>query len=222
MSGAISTIPQYNPEAAKFATNSKDAEELRQDFLKMLTAQLEHQDPLEPVENTEFTAQMAQFSVLGEQQRSNELLEKILAGQSTTSMNQAVSYIGRNVVTEGNKVSVANGQGELRFDLNRTASAKVSIFDDKGALVHSFDSASYPAGENKIAIGTLPGGAKMADGNYTFEVEAFDGAAGLKVTKLTSGVVTGARNDGENGNVYLDVDGKTIALEDVRRVEQVG
>ena len=98
----LNNLPVYQadekPESAK--TGEKSVDDLQTDFLSMLTTQLQNQDPLSPMENQDFTNQMAQFTSLEQQQSSISLLEQILESQTTSQMNDAVSYIGRNVIAE--------------------------------------------------------------------------------------------------------------------------
>ncbi len=215
---SISNIPTYDPNATKYVDPDKDAEQLRVDFLKMLTAQLEHQDPMEPVDNTQFTAQMAQFSSLGEQQRSNELLQKLIDSQSSSGINQAVSYIGRQVLAEGNRVQVKDGAGSAAFELSEPASVTISVFDDAGRLVRSTDPRQFDAGEQNFNLNDpLFGETALADGAYTFAVSVVGSVSGEgKATPLESGRVTGVVN-GQSG-VMLDLDGRQVPVSQVKRV----
>eukprot|EP01036_Dinobryon_divergens_P011689 gene11689-15733_t len=71
------------------------------DFLKLMTAQLQNQDPFNPVDNTQMVAQMAQFSSVAGISQMNTTLSSIAAKLTGTSTSDALSYVGRNVLTEG-------------------------------------------------------------------------------------------------------------------------
>ncbi|MBF0123818.1 MAG: hypothetical protein HQL60_00620 [Magnetococcales bacterium] len=217
--GSISSIPLYDPNAANSASSSNSADSLRNDFLRMLTAQLQYQDPLEPVQNSEFTNQLAQMNSLQEQQHIGEVLEKLLAIQTgggagaLGQINQAVSYIGRQVVVPGRQMLAINGQGTINFNLSDDASAHLTIFDSRGGVVKEIESQSYRAGDNQVAV-ALP------DGLYSFSVTP-DGASvdnPVTITHLESGIVTGVSKDSKN-QVVLAMNGHNVALDQILRVE---
>jgi flagellar basal-body rod modification protein FlgD len=213
VNGNYSSIPVVAEESV-FADNSKDADQLRVDFLKMLTAQLEYQDPMDPVENTEFTAQMAQFSSLGEQQKGNELLQQLISAQSTNQLNQVVSYIGNQVVFDGDKTTAANGKATARFKMEEAGVAEVKLYDQNGQFVRSA-TGSFSKGDQSFQFDDEA----LADGNYSFTVSAQgSGGGAIKAKTYESGQVTGVVN-GESG-VQLEVNGHTLSLADVYRVEQ--
>lgn len=215
--GTVSGVNTYDPDATKYAKTEQSSDEMRTDFLKMLTAQLEYQDPLEPLENTEFTAQMAQFSALGEQQKSNELLQNLVNQLSTSGINQAVSYIGRQVLLEGNKAQVTEGQGDLRFELSDAATVKVNIFDENGSMVKTIEPKRYKNGEQNVALNSPGDDIVLPDGTYSFKLEAMDAPESLIMETLEYGMVTGVTNS--NSGVKLDVNGRDIDVADIRRVE---
>ncbi|MBF0187630.1 MAG: hypothetical protein HQL50_06855 [Magnetococcales bacterium] len=219
---SINNVAVYDPDAGKYSDPTKQTSaELQADFFKMLTAQLENQDPLEPMKDQDFTAQMAQFSALSEQQKGNELLEKLIASQGVGALNEAVSYIGRNVVSEGNGLEIANGSGEILFSSDKDTMAVVNVFDTDGALVRSLDAAHYQTGDNEVNINDPKYGDPLVDGSYTFSVTVMsNGDDPAKITKLQNGTVKGVSN-GENG-VQLDVGGRTLNLSQVLRVELAG
>ncbi|MBF0369589.1 MAG: hypothetical protein HQL52_09060 [Magnetococcales bacterium] len=208
-----STVPLYGTDEDLFSTSSTEAADLQLDFLNMLTTQLQYQDPLEPMENTEFTAQLATFTGLGEQQTTNELLTELLSTLGVDQLNQAVSYIGRDVVVEGNVMTVEDGHGEVAFELSEAGSVTVGIYDSYGNLAMELAPEEYGVGEWTLAIDDP----LLSDGSYTFAAWMENGDTS-KITTLQSGRVTGVIND-DSGPV-LDIDGYAVAFEDIRRVEE--
>src|SRR5512139_3118227 len=79
-------------------------------FLTLLIAQLQHQDPLNPADSTEFTAQLAQFSSLEQLSTINENLDALKLYQASGNNAQAVSFIGKNIVSKGQTLPVTSGQ----------------------------------------------------------------------------------------------------------------
>src|SRR5690606_1267722 len=85
--------------------NKKRNEMGKDDFLKLMTAQMRHQDPINPLKNEQMAAQLAQFSALEQMLNVNQNLEKMMQQQKPQDNVLAASLIGKNVVTESNKFS---------------------------------------------------------------------------------------------------------------------
>ncbi|WP_085447003.1 flagellar hook assembly protein FlgD [Magnetofaba australis] len=216
--GYVSNVPTVDPNATKYADTEKSAEDLQMDFVKMLTAQLENQDPLEPMDNQDFTAQMAQFSSLSEAQKTTSLLEQLVASQGTSQINEAVSYIGRQAVVEGNAMEVINGDATVRFDLSAPATVQLKLFDENGYEAKEVQVSIDKIGEQAIDLNDPAYGLTTLDGSYTFSAVVTDSASGASITPLMAGLVTGVVNAGEKG-AMLDLNGRQVSLADVRRVE---
>lgn len=213
--GIYGAIPQVDTNGNKFAKPGQDAEQLRMDFLKMLTAQLQYQDPLEPEKNTEFTSQMAQFNALGEQQKSNELLQQLISSQNLSQMNQAVSYIGKVAVVQGDRMSMVGGEGKVRFDMPQAGAVTINLYDESGRLAKSMSPETFAQGDNSVSLNDP----SLPDGTYHFSVtmQDADGTA-VAVQTLESGLVKAVLNDASG--VILELNGRRVNLADVRQVEQ--
>src|SRR5512143_1369392 len=79
-------------------------------FLKLLITQLQHQDPLNPADSTEFTSQLAQFSSLEQLSNVNDNLTTLKLYQASINNAQAVSFIGKDIVAKGKTLQVTSGQ----------------------------------------------------------------------------------------------------------------
>ncbi len=214
INGSFSSIPTV-VEDSIFEDTAKDAEELRTDFLKMLTAQLEYQDPMDPVENTEFTAQMAQFSALGEQQKSNQLLEQLISSQQVNQLNQVVSYIGKRVVFEGDKTTATDSTATVRFKMEEPGVADITLYDDTGRYVTSATQA-FTSGDQSFQFSDD----MITDGDYSFAVSVrSDNGGSITAKTYEAGEVIGVIN-GDSG-VEIEVNGRTMSLDSVHRVEQI-
>lgn len=151
----------------------------KDDFLKLMIEQLKNQDPLSPMEGTEFTAQLAQFSSLEQLNNMSKSLEQSISAnfQLTQAVNNTMtaSLIGKEVKLEGTSL-VYNGQTDigLGYNLPDTASSvTVKIFNQDGVLVKSFDGLEKTKGDHKLSWDfTDNNGGKVPIGNYRFEVEA--------------------------------------------------
>ena len=79
-------------------------------FLKLLTSQLQNQNPLSPMDSTQFTSQLVQYSSVEQAIKQNENLEKLIAMQSSTQSANAVGYIGKSVDMSGERVGLVSGE----------------------------------------------------------------------------------------------------------------
>lgn len=194
----------------------------KEDFLKLLLAQLENQDPLDPTDSVEFTAQLAQFSSLEQLGNVNENLEKLELYQASINNSQAVSFIGKEIVARGNGVTVAGGQPvALQFDLPADAgTVTLSIYDANGEFVRTYDASNLSAGRHSINWDAKDMNAnQLPDGTYRFELMAEDHEGQpMTVTTYANGTVTGV-NFSEN-TTYLVTDERKIPVGEVIQVNQ--
>ena len=191
-------------------------------FMTLLVTQLQHQDPLNPMDSTGFTAQLAQFSSLEQLQNVNSNLSHLSATQASLSNAQAVSYIGKTVVSSISEFSVRNGTADsICFNLQGGAAAvKIGVYDAAGNLVSTIEKAKMAAGEQTVDWdGVNQKGKKVPDGKYSFEVSAVDtGNQPVGVNTYTSGKVTGVNY--KNGSVYLLANQIEIPLSSVIKVTE--
>lgn len=189
------------------------------DFLKLLTTQLQAQNPLNPMDSTAFTAQLAQFSSLEQLTSINSELKYMLASQASLQNTMVTSLIGKTVRAAGDTV-VLDGQANMQYSLSGdAANVTISVYDANGALVRTTTLGAQNAGNNAWTWdGRDANGNVLAGGEYTFKVEAVD-AADNAVTAATlyTGVVTGVSF--ENNTTYLTLDyTRRIQLGDIREI----
>jgi flagellar basal-body rod modification protein FlgD len=204
-------------------TSSNDSDLGKDDFLNLLVAQLQNQDPLEPMDSTAFTSQLAEFSSLEQLANVNENLEYLQMYQSSINNAQAVSFIGKNIDALGDSIQLEGGETEeIHFELSENSSSVVvNIYDEAGSLVKYIENG--PLGEGKQSVewdGFDNGGNTLPGGIYKFEVMAVD-ATGDKVQTATyiRDRVTGVTF--KNGVTYLMAGGMQIPIGDVIEVFEV-
>lgn len=195
----------------------------RDAFLNLLITQLQNQDPLNPTDSTEFTAQLAQFSSLEQLGNVNENLKQLQDFQASINNSQAVSLIGKEITANGNFLSLTNGQPvACDFKLDGDASVVgVSIYDHTGEFVKSFEGQNLAAGNHTLHWdGTNQNGSPAASGAYTFEVMAADADANsIHTTTFFSGSVD--KVIFENNTTYLISGSQRVALGDIVEVGAV-
>jgi flagellar basal-body rod modification protein FlgD len=215
----LDQISSKGGQTASGTTSPKDIMG-KDEFLRLLVAQLEAQDPLNPMDGTDFTAQLAQFSSLEQLQNMNATLGTLNTSQSVLTNSQAVSYIGKTISAVGDTTQVQDGtSSDLHFSLeNDSIGSYIAIHDAYGNFVRQIETGPMQAGAQQIAWdGRDRLGRQVPDGVYSFKVEAIDEAGNsVPVTQFTSGVVTGVNF--KNGLAYLQCGNREIALGNVVQV----
>ncbi|BCW88486.1 Basal-body rod modification protein FlgD [Alphaproteobacteria bacterium SO-S41] len=189
-------------------------------FLKLLTAQLQNQDPLEPMDTSQFTQQLVQYSSVEQNIYTNKNLETLIGLQQNAGLGSAVSYIGREVSADSPDAALSNGIAEWTYTLPRpAASVSLTVTDASGKTVFS-GTGPLKAGANTVGWdGKTNAGATAPDGVYTLTVKAVDSAGESMTAPLSlSGVVAGVET--VDGQVVLDVGGVKLKLSDVNAVRQ--
>jgi flagellar basal-body rod modification protein FlgD len=204
--------------AASTATNPlKNQVASQDDFLKLLITQLQNQDPLQPMDNQEFAAQLATFNSLGQLIEINEKLGAVNSGQGSMNQYNAASLIGKQITSAGNQVGVSAGAASnIGYQLGANATkVEVTVFDANGEIVRRLDAGARGAGEQSLVWdGKDSTGKSVRPGVYGFDINAVD-VNGKKIAasgKL-QGLVTGVRLDGTEP--VLEVNGVDVPLSSV-------
>jgi flagellar basal-body rod modification protein FlgD len=150
-------------------------------FMKLLTAQIKNQDPLSPMDSTQFTQQLVQMTGVQQQLYSNDLLNQLVSNTGT-GMSDAVSVIGREVTAASDKAIVTNGEAKWSYNLGKTAaSVKIEVLDSNGKTVAVSSPTNVAAGDQTFTWnGTDLGGVQRPDG----------GEFRLRITPVDSGGAT--------------------------------
>ena len=209
-------IKALNGTSSSGTSKAKSAQDMQDNFLTMLTTQLQNQDPLNPMDNAQMTSQLAQISTLEGIQGLNTTLTSLLASYNTSQALQAAGAIGSNVLVQGSHLALASGQAQGGVNLGSAAtSVVVTIKDSTGKTVQTQELGKQSAGtvafqwDGKDANGT-----QMADGNYTFSVEASASGTKVSATPIQLGTVSAVVRNGTNFALELTT-GETVAFDDV-------
>ncbi len=190
-------------------------------FLKLLTAQLQNQDPLEPMDAAQFTQQLVQYSSVEQGIYTNKNLETLIALQQTGGMGAAVNYIGREVQAPNNQAALKDGTAQWTYSLPAdAASVQLVVRNAAGVAVYS-GTGPLTAGDHTIGWdGKLASGADAPQGVYTLEVAAKSSTGATLSSPVTlNGRVTGVEMN--NGSVVLNVGGVKLYLTDVEAVREI-
>jgi flagellar basal-body rod modification protein FlgD len=217
---AIAGIDTIKTNDSALLSTGGDSVLGRDEFLNLLITQLRYQDPLNPMESTEFTAQLAQFSSLEQLGNINENLEYLQMYQASSNNSQAVGFIGKNIEASGDSISLANGvSADMHFELAAdTRDIFINIYDSYGNFVKTLEAGSLSAGGHSSEWdGTDHNGNKLPDGVYAFEILAVDeNGEMVDATTYTTGKVTGVTF--KDGITYLLAGDQKIPMGNVIKV----
>jgi flagellar basal-body rod modification protein FlgD len=221
----ISSLPTGSTSLASVASSATGSSELNKDtFLKLLTTQLQNQDPLNPMNNEEFVAQLAQFSSLEQLQGVNSQLENL--NLVNTSMNNAsmVNLMGQDVVAASDTFHY-DGEGgtDLMYNASESfSSGSVVIRNEDGTVVDTIELSAGSAGEQTLSWdGTDQSGQALPEGNYTFSMTASnENGDAVAITTLIKGTIDEMAF--ENGVPQPSVNGVPVSVGNIIRLIKGG
>lgn len=191
------------------------------DFLNLLTVQLQNQDPLSPMDTTEFTNQLVAFTGVEQQINTNQRLDDLVALSLGDSFSSTLGYVGRNISYIS---SEAFYDGNTPVDLSYaitgdSTETTINIFDESGDVVFSQQVSDDDPQETFTWDGTNDNGSAVAAGTYNIRVDAIgaDGAP-LETTTVVTGRVTGVET--QNGVNFLLVGERAVSIGNVINVTE--
>lgn len=207
-------------QAAASATGRTRLAENFDTFLSLLTTQLKNQDPLSPMDSTQFTQQLVQMTGVEQQLLTNDLLEKLVSNTGS-GISTAVSLIGKEVRADSNLSALSGGKAEWVYKLDRAATdVKVEILDSKGRVVQTVAPTDNKAGEHTFRWdGKTAGGSTAADGVYSLRVTARDSEGStVPAAIVAQGVVTGVQQ--VDGQTLVTINGAQVPWEKITLIRQ--
>jgi flagellar basal-body rod modification protein FlgD len=189
----------------------------KNEFVKLLMAQLGNQDPLAPQDNAAFVAQLAQFAQVELLQSTSATMDQLLLAQAAANQTQAATLIGKDISFRTDTVQLTPGE-KVSLDAKLSADAKNvtwTIVDKSGKVVRTIRDTDVPAGHLSAEWDGLDDqGRALPPGTYRVRVAADDGdGQKLDVESVAQGHVDGVSF--ENGFAELLVDGRRVAMASV-------
>lgn len=190
-------------------------------FLKLLTTQLQHQNPLEPMDSSEFTQQLVSFAGVEQTIATNRNLEKMVSLLQGNQITASLGYLGKTVAAQGTTAALADGVAQWNFTLGSgVQSASVTVTNADGKVVYNGPAPTVAGTHIFVWDGVDNQGVVQPDGYYDLIVVARDSlGTPLEVKTSIEGVVTGIEN--VDGKLVLTVNGRKIPLEDVTAIKDV-
>ena len=194
------------PAATSAITSAGDAASADR-FLKLLVAQMQNQDPLNPMDNAQVTSQMAQINTVSGIAKLNDTVQGLNTQFVQMQALQGASLVGRDVIVPGNKLDIADGVGQGGFELVSAADAvKVEVLNAGGHVIDTMQLGAQAAGRHGFDWDASKSG---TDTNVTFRVTATSGPTTLTSTALMRDRVTAVSTSGDKLMLDLVLSGST-------------
>lgn len=209
---ALSKIGQANQDRSTIAGNFDT-------FLKLLTTQLQNQNPMDPLDMNQFTQQLVQFAEAEQSVKLNENMERMVQLSAANAINNAVGYIGKEVTTSGSSAQFKDGEASWAVTLaDDSPEATITVENENGTPVYT-ETGPLSAGTQVFTWdGRTNAGGFAPEGTYTLSVVAGDGNGGtIETTTATSGIIDGVDMSGDEP--VLLSGGWEIRLEDIESIK---
>ena len=219
MSTTINNIPVYDRSAppVQAASNGTSAADLSKNFLKMLTVQLQNQDPMNPMDNAAMTSQLAQLNQVDGINKLNTSVNSLVAQMQSANFMNLSSSVGKTALAEGSQVYFSGNAVGMAAKLDTpAASLKAVIRDSNSQIVNQFDFGPTPAGmADFIWDGGDDAGKQMMAGIYTLELTATDAQGKTSApASYVGAMVASIGQEGTDMKVGLS-DGRNILTTDI-------
>ncbi len=216
---AAEIFASINGSSGTKATSTSATADMENRFLTLLMTQIKNQDPLNPMDNAAVTTQLAQLNTVSGIEKLNTTLSQLLSGYNEAQGMQAAGIIGKNVMVAGNILPLANGQAVGGALLESAADAvTLTVKNAAGKVVQTESLGAKEAGSFYFAWdGKDADGNALADGKYTFTVDATASGKKVTVTAMQIGTVSAVARS--NGGFVLDLGSLgDVAFKDVQQI----
>jgi flagellar basal-body rod modification protein FlgD len=199
--------------ASSTTTNATDAAGSADRFLKLLVAQMQNQDPLNPMDNAQVTSQMAQINTVNGIEKLNTTVQGLSGQFVQMQALQGAALVGRDVVVPGNALSIKDGVGQGGFELASAADhVKVEVLSASGQVVDTMQLGAQGSGMHSF---DWPADKVDPSAGLSFRVTALSGAATLPTTALMRDRVDAVSTSGDTLTLELERSGN-VAYDKVK------
>jgi flagellar basal-body rod modification protein FlgD len=181
-------------------------------FLMLLTTQLQHQDPLSPLDTNQFTEQLVQFTNVEQAIRTNSKLDQLIALQGANQLTGALDYIGKTVEIDSVVLNLSDGAATMTYEMASNADeTTIEIIDENGKTVRTLSGETAAGRHELVWDGKDDLGGDLPEGLYGFVVRAVDAeGGGIALRQGTVGRVTAIEVIG--GEVALSMGPLQVSL----------
>ncbi|WP_250880016.1 flagellar hook assembly protein FlgD [Thermosipho sp. 1244] len=192
-------------------------------FLELLVTQLKNQDPLEPLKDREFIAQMTQLSTLEQITNMSESVQKFVESSASLYRAQVSSMVGKYAVVKSNIIELKNGVTNTQvFKLEEPSHVILKIYDENGKIVKEEDLGNLEAGmQTFLWDGRNNDGVALSDGIYNFELYTVQPDGSLsEISAMDGGKVEAVQF--KDNDVYVLVNGNLYPINSIIEISEEG
>ncbi len=201
--------------ASSSALSATTPEEQQSRFLKLLVAQLNNQDPMNPMDNAQMTTQIAQINTVSGISQLNETVQSMAAQYTSMQVMQGASMIGHEVLTDSNKLTVAGGVGKGAVELAGNADkVSVQVVSPGGQVLDTLNLGAMTGGRHNFE---WDASAYAGTGNPTFKVTATSGSTPVSTTTMARSTVESISSDALGMNLTLK-GGSVVAYNTIKAI----
>ena len=191
-------------------------------FLQLLTTQLQHQNPLDPLDTNQFTQQLVHFAQVEQQLKSNDQLGTLISLQQTAQQSQALGFVGNSVTVDGTTTDLKSGSNAVwSFNMTKPATATFTVSNATGQTVYTGTYTVQAGQQQFVWDGRGNNGNQWPEGTYKLSVVAKDANnETVAVPTEVEGVVDWV--DLTQNPPVLSVSGQEFTLDKIKRVTRSG
>ena len=217
ISAPATVSPNTSTSSLAGATDKQTIAGNFQTFLTLLTTQLKNQNPLDPLDTNQFTAQLVQFAQVEQQLKQNDQLATLISIEKSAQATTALAFVGSTVAVDGTTAALTRGQATWSFNVPKPVSATITIQSANGQTAYS-GTFTMNAGTQSFTWDGRDGkGAQWPDGNYTILITGKDASGQtVAIPSEIEGVVDSV--DLSKNPPLLSIGDQTFPLDKIKRV----
>nr|WP_321980571.1 flagellar hook capping FlgD N-terminal domain-containing protein [uncultured Cohaesibacter sp.] len=202
------------------STDSSNLIQNYETFLTVLTTQIQHQDPMDPMDSSQFTEQLVQFSGVEQQIKSNEQLENLASMMTSSNALGVLNFVGTTVTIDGSQSYLNDfGSTSYSFSSDAAGTADISIRTVDGTTVYTTNDVDISEGDQTFTWnGTDNSGNRLPSGTYVIEFDTTNEDGGTEVTIDTDAVGVVSNVDLSSSVPMLMVNGQRIQTSQIKSV----
>ena len=185
-------------------------------FLTLLTTQLQNQDPTSPMDTNQFTQELVQFTGVQQSVATNTNLTQLISLQQGSEVLQSASVVGHKVSVSAGQIALQNGTGQITFSTPTAEQVQLAIVDSNGKPVRNVSLTTQSGSNSWSWDGRDDSGNQLPDGAYGLALETGTGSAATSVPFSVAGTATGLVN--ATGGMQLDIGALTVGLDKVQSI----
>jgi flagellar basal-body rod modification protein FlgD len=191
------------------------------EFLQLLTTQLQNQNPLDPLDTNQFTQQLVEFASVEQQINMNTQLQTLVSLQQTAQATQAMAFAGATVTVNGSNAPLASGQAQWSYNPPSPGTATLTISNSTGQTVFTTTGTVQPGQQTFTWNGQDNNGVTQPDGTYTMSFVATDATGkSMSIPTTVTGVVSSV--DVSQTPPMLTIGGQNYTVNQILSVQKAG